>query len=222
MPKKRSEASLGSRRRVRVSPARAYRHLREADPRLGALIDEHGPFTPRPSADPYGALVRSIFFLLLAGAAATAIMGRTFALFGAADTTPEPADFLRASDAELRGAGLSRQKSGYLRDLAQHVVDGRLRFDAVDAMDDAEVIAHLTAVKGIGEWSAHMFLMFHLGRPDVLPVGDLGVRKGMQAVYGLRTEPDPKRATKIGAPWAPYRSVGAWYMWRAVETVTPD
>lgn len=208
--------------RVRFSLAKAYRHLREADPRLSDLIDEHGPYTPRPSPDPYGALVRSIFFQQLAGAAASAIMRRTFALFGDEERTPDPADFLRAADEDLRGAGLSRQKIGYLRDLAQHVVDGRLRFDQVAAMDDGEVIDHLTAVKGIGEWSAHMFLMFHLGRPDVLPTGDLGVRKGMQAVYRLRKEPDVTRATKIGAPWAPYRSVGAWYMWRAVETVTPD
>lgn len=207
---------------MRFSLAKAYRHLRESDPRLGALIDEHGAYTPRPNPDPYVALVRSIFFQQLAGAAASAIMRRTFALFGDEERTPDPADFLRASDEDLRSAGLSRQKTGYLRDLAQHVVDGRLRFDQVDGMDDAEVIKHLTAVKGIGEWSAHMFLMFHLGRPDVLPVGDLGVRKGMQAVYGLRKEPDAKRASKIGAPWAPYRSVGAWYMWRAVETVTPD
>ena len=84
------------------------------------------------------------------------------------------------------------------------------------------MVEHLTAVRGVGEWSAHMFLMFHLGRPDVLPVGDLGVRKGMQAAYGLRKEPSPKRAQRIGAPWAPYRSVGSWYMWRAADTITPD
>ena len=222
MPKNRSETSQGASGRVRFSLAKAYRHLRAADPKLGALIDQHGPFTPRPSPDPYGALVRSIFFQQLAGAAATAIMRRTFALFGDAEATPDPADFLPASDTDLRGAGLSRQKISYLRDLAQHVVDGRLRFDAVNGMTDAEVIEHLTAVRGIGEWSAHMFLMFHLGRPDVLPTGDLGVRKGMQAVYRLRKEPDVPRATKIGAPWAPYRSVGSWYMWRAVETRTPE
>ena len=209
-------------RRLPFTLTKAYRHLREADPILGELIDRHGPYTPRPSPDPYAAIVRSVFHQQLAGAAANAIMRRTFAIFGDPEGTPDPTDFLRAGDDALRAAGLSRQKISYLRDLAQHVVDGRLPFDAVGAMTDAEVIEHLTAVRGIGEWSAHMFLMFHLGRPDVLPTGDLGVRKGMQATYRLRKEPDVKRATKIGAPWAPYRSVGSWYMWRAVETVTPD
>ena len=189
---------------------------------MGALIDAHGPYTPRPSADPYGALVRNVFHQQLGGAAANAIMRRTFALFGDAESAPAPADFLRATDAELRGAGLSRQKTSYLRDLAQHVVEGRLSLDGLAALDDAAVTAQLTSVRGIGVWTAHMFLMFHLGRPDVLPVGDLGVRKGMQAVYGLAETPDAERATAIGAPWAPYRSVGSWYMWRAVETITPD
>ncbi len=218
-----TEAPLTNRRtpRARFSLARAYRHLREADPRVGALIDTHGPYTPRPSADPYAALVRNVFHQQLGGAAANAIMRRTFALFGDAESAPAPADFLQATDAELRGAGLSRQKTSYLRDLAQHVVDGRLTLDGLGALDDAAVTAQLTSVRGIGVWTAHMFLMFHLGRPDVLPVGDLGVRKGMQAVYGLPEAPDAERAAAIGAPWAPYRSVGSWYMWRAVETITP-
>ena len=208
--------------RARFSLARAYRHLRTADPRVGALIDAHGPYTPRPSADPYAALVRNVFHQQLGGAAANAIMRRTFALFGDAESAPAPAVFLQATDAELRGAGLSRQKTSYLRDLAQHVVDGRLTLDGLGALDDAAVTAQLTSVRGIGVWTAHMFLMFHLGRPDVLPVGDLGVRKGMQAVYGLPEAPDAERAAAIGAPWAPYRSVGSWYMWRAVETITPE
>jgi DNA-3-methyladenine glycosylase II len=208
--------------RLRFSAAAAYRHLRETDPILGALIDEHGPYTPRPSPDPYGALVRSIFFQQLTGAAASAIMRRTFALFGDAERPPQPSRFLAADDDDLRAAGLSRQKISYLRDLEQHMLDGRLDFEALAGMDDAAVIAHLAAVRGIGEWSAHMFLMFHLGRPDVLPVGDLAVRNGMAAVYKLRKSPTPKRALVIGKPWAPYRSVGAWYMWRAVEAVTPD
>ena len=221
-PKSSAKKRAGPSRRLPFTLTKAYKHLRAADPRLGELIDRHGPYTPRPSPDPYAAIVRSVFHQQLAGAAANAIMRRTFAIFGDAERTPDPADFLRCSDEDLRAAGLSRQKMSYLRDLAQHVVDGRLPFDSVAQMDDAEVIAHLTAVRGIGEWSAHMFLMFHLGRPDILPTGDLGVRKGMQATYRLHKEPDPKRAAKIGAPWAPYRSVGAWYMWRAVETVTPD
>jgi DNA-3-methyladenine glycosylase II len=106
---------------------------------------------------------------------------------------------------------------GYLRDLALHVADGELDFRELPHLDDAAVQAHLTAVKGIGEWSAHMFLMFHLGRPDVLPVGDLGVRNGMRYVYSLPEAPTPAEAKAIGAPWAPFRSVGSWYMWRAAE-----
>ncbi len=122
----------------------------------------------------------------------------------------------------FRAAGVSRQKASYLKDLARHVVDARLDFDDMDALSDDEVIGRLTAVHGIGEWTAHMFLMFQLGRPDILPVGDLGVRKGMQVAYRLRKPPTPARAKKIGAAWSPYASVGSWYMWRVADTVTPD
>jgi DNA-3-methyladenine glycosylase II len=131
-------------------------------------------------------------------------------------------ELLATTDEAFRGAGVSRQKAGYLRDLAQHVVDGSLDFEGIGDAADEEVAERLTAVKGIGEWSAHMFLMFQLGRPDVLPVGDLGVRTGMRIAYGLEETPGPKEALTIGEPWAPYRSVASWYMWRAAETVTPD
>ena len=208
--------------RLRFSPGAAYRHLRSADPVVGDLIDQFGPYRPRPSPDPYGALVRTILFQQLAGAAASAIMRRVFAIFGDEERTPTPHDFLHVSEADLRAAGLSRQKTSYLRDLAKHVADGCLDFEALASLEDTTVVDQLTAVRGLGEWSAQMFLMFHLGRPDVLPVGDLGVRKGMQTAYGLRKEPSRKRAQQIGAPWAPYRSVGSWYMWRAMDTVTPD
>jgi DNA-3-methyladenine glycosylase II len=117
---------------------------------------------------------------------------------------------------------VSRQKAGYLRDLAAHVADGRLNLQALPSLSDVEVIEQVTAVKGLGEWSAHMFLMFHLGRPDVLPIGDLGVRHGMRITYELPELPTPKEALAIGAPWAPYRSVGSWYMWRAAEPTAPD
>ena len=209
-------------RRARFSLATAYRHLRAADPRVGALIDAHGPYTPRPSPDPYGALVRSVFHQQLGGAAANAIMRRTFALFGDAESAPAPADFLQASDAELRGAGLSRQKTSYLRDLARQVVDGRLSLEGLAALDDAAVTAQLTSVRGIGVWTAQMFLMFHLGRPDVLPVGDLGVRKGCRRSTGWRRRPARRARRRSARRGRPYRSVGSWYMWRAVETITPD
>ena len=212
----------GAGPRLRFSAAAAYRHLRAADPVMGALIDEHGPFRPRPSGEPYGALVRSIMYQQLAGAAAAAILGRLNALHGKADRIPTAQELLSTSDAQFRGAGVSRQKTSYLRDLAEHVVDGRLRFGGIERLSDEEVIERLTAVKGVGEWTAQMFLMFQMGRPDVLPVGDLGVRNGMKAAYRLRKPVTPERATKIGAKWAPYRTVGSWYMWRVAETKTPD
>ena len=217
-------------KRLRFSARAAYAHLRAVDPVVARLIEEHGPYQPRPGGDPYGSLVRSIMFQQLAGAAARAIQRRFFALYGPAgypgirrrdeDRTPTPLEILATTDEAFRGAGVSRQKAGYLRDLAQHCVDGTVEFHAMDGLSGDEVIEELTAVKGIGEWSAHMFLMFELGRPDVLPVGDLGVRKGMQVAYGLAETPAPARAKEIGEPWAPYRSVGSWYMWRAAATVT--
>ena len=209
-------------RRLRFSAARAYAHLRTADPVVGALIDQHGPFRPRPSPDPYAALVRMILYQQLAGAAAAAIERRWRALYDDPEVVPAPAQILATPDESFRGAGVSRQKASYLRDLAEHVADGRLAWDGLDALPDEAVAQRLTAVRGVGEWTAHMFLMFHLGRPDVLPVGDLGVRSGMRAAYGLPETPTPERAREIGAPWAPYRSVASWYMWRAVETALPS
>jgi DNA-3-methyladenine glycosylase II len=147
-----------------------------------------------------------------------AIQKRFFALHEPGDVPPAPQQVLDLTDEQFRAAGISRQKMGYLRDLALHVAGGRLDLAALPSLPDAEVIERITAIKGLGEWSAHMFLMFHLGRPDVLPVGDLGVRNGMRLTYGLEAMPTPKEALVIGEPWAPYRSVGSWYMWRAAET----
>ncbi len=208
--------------RLRFSARAAYRHLRQADPVIGRLIEEHGPYQPRPSIDPYASLVRTILFQQLAGAAASAIQKRLYAMHGEESRTPTPRELLETSDEDYRSVGVSRQKAGYLRDLAQHVVDGELDFDHIDEWPDDEVSDHLTAVKGIGEWSAHMFLMFQLGRPDVLPVGDLGVRIGMRVAYDLDETPTAKAALGIGEPWHPYASVASWYMWRAAETFTPD
>lgn len=209
--------------RLRFSAARAYAHLREADPVLERLIARWGPFRPRPASDPYASLVRSVLRQQLAGAAADAIERRWHALYGLdpiAQTeppAPPPDAVLGTTDQAFRAAGVSRQKAAALRDIAQHVVEGRLDFARLGELPDAEVIPHLTAVRGVGEWTAHMFLLFHMGRPDVLPIGDLGVRRGMQMAYGLAEEPTPQRASQIGEPWAPYRSVGSWYMWRALE-----
>jgi DNA-3-methyladenine glycosylase II len=195
----------------------AMAHLQATHPGLADLIERHGPCTIRPRSDPYASLVRSIMYQQLAGPAAAAIERRFFALYGDPGRLPRPEEVLATPEEDMRSAGVSRQKSGYLRDLAVHIVEGRLDFSGMDGLSDDEVAARLTAVKGIGEWTAHMFLMFELGRLDVLPVGDLGVRNGMRIVYRLDRAPTPKEARLIGEPWAPYRSVGAWYMWRAVE-----
>lgn len=210
-------------RRLKFYPARAYRHLREVDPVIGRLIDEVGPFTPRPDGgDPYERMVRTILFQQLAGPAASAIQRKWFRFYGDETATPMPKQVLATTDEEFRACGVSRQKAGYLRDLAGHVSDGSLPLERLDQMADEEVIAALTQVKGFGEWSAHMLLMFHLGRPDILPVGDLGVRNGMKAAYGLEETPTPKEAKEIGAKWSPYATVASWYMWQILDIITPD
>jgi DNA-3-methyladenine glycosylase II len=199
----------------------AYAHLRVADPVVAALIDRFGPYEPRWHAGAYQRLLTSILFQQLAGNAARAIQRKWLALYGENGHFPTPEEILATTEEQFRSAGVSRQKAGYFRDLALHVVEQRIDFEHLDQLADEEVIERLTAVKGIGVWTAQMFLMFHLGRPDVLPVGDLGVRNGMRAAYGLQNSPTPKQAGEIGEKWRPYRSVGSWYMWRAVETALP-
>jgi DNA-3-methyladenine glycosylase II len=201
----------------------ALEHLRAVDPQLAAIIDRVGAYNLAiRRTEPYATLLRTILFQQLAGAAASAIQRRFLALYGDNGEPPAPDQLLSTSDEDLRGAGISRQKIGYMRDLALHVHEGRLDLDELVHLDDEEVVRRITAVKGLGEWSAHMYLMFHLGRPDVLPIGDLGVRNGMRITYGLEATPTPKQAKEIGEKWAPYRSVGSWYMWRAGEPVAPD
>jgi DNA-3-methyladenine glycosylase II len=205
--------------RLRFSASAAYRHLRAADPVVGALIEEHGPYRPRPAMDHYESLLRTILFQQLSGASASAIQRRWLDLYDG--RYPTPPQLLATTDEAFRTAGVSRQKAGYMRDLAEHIVAGHLDFTDIEDLPDEAVAEQITRVKGLGEWSAHMFLMFQLGRPDVLPVGDYGVRNGMRLAYDLPEVPSPGRAVEIGAPWAPYRSVGSWYMWRAVEGIGP-
>jgi len=193
----------------------ALAHLRKVDPALGELIDAVPFAMDLRLGSGYAALLRAILFQQLAGAAANAIQRRLLALHEPAGEVPTPEQLLATTDEEFRSAGVSRQKAGYMRDLALKVTDGTLDFDLLPTLDDDEVIKRITAVHGLGEWSAHMFLMFHLGRPDVLPIGDLGVRNGMKITYGLEKSPTPKEAKEIGAKWAPYRSMASWYMWRA-------
>jgi DNA-3-methyladenine glycosylase II len=204
-----------------LSDASGLAHLRAADPVLRQLIDEIGadglgdPRAERPS-EHYGALVRSIVGQQLSTKAARAIYGRLTDRFGG--RTPTPEEVLADDPDELKAAaGLSRAKVTFLRSLAEHVIDGSLELDKLDALPDDEVIAELVAVKGLGVWSAHMFLMFHLGRPDVLPVGDLGIRRAVQRVYDLEELPDAASLERIAEPWIPYRTLACRFLWRSLD-----
>jgi len=171
----------------------------------------------RPDRDDhYGALVRAIAGQQLSVKAARAIYGRLTARFDGRPPTPE--EILEDEPEELRAAaGLSRAKVGYLRSLAEHVLSGELELERLDELDDEAAIAELVAVKGLGTWTAHMFLMFHLERPDVLPVGDLGIRRAIQRAYGLGALPDPIAMEKIAEPWRPYRTLACRYLWRSLQ-----
>jgi DNA-3-methyladenine glycosylase II len=204
-------------------PKTAVAHLRAADPTLARVIEGVGPLTLEPRDGAFRMLSRAIFFQQLAGPAARAILGRVLASLGAdEDSWYEPAAFLAASDDQLRAAGLSRQKMAYLRDLAEKFASGELSEGVLHEFDDEEVIKRVSAVKGIGRWTGEMFLIFSLGRPDVLPVDDLGVRRGMQIAYGLADLPKPDEMRTIAEPWRPYRSAGTWYMWRSLGVALPE
>jgi DNA-3-methyladenine glycosylase II len=197
------------------SPALA--HLRRSDPRLRPLIDRHGPPTITPSRDAVQSLARAIVSQQLSGKAADTIWRRVLELYPRG-RLPRCELILATPDARLRGAGLSGAKTAALKDLARHVVEKRLVPRRLPAATDEEVAAMLLPVRGIGPWSVDMFLMFALARPDVLPVGDLGIRKGMQRHFNLRALPAPERMMKLAAPWRPYRTVASWYMWRLLES----
>jgi len=197
---------------------RARRSLARRDPVLRPLIRRVGPCGLRRRGDPYGALVRSVLYQQLAGAAAAAIHARLRARFGGRD--PRPAALLAARDAELRAIGLSRQKIAALRSIAEHFDDGRVSGRRLARMVDDQVIECVTQIRGVGVWTAHMLLMFSLGRPDVLPVGDYGIRKGVQSLYGLRALPGRAELERVGERWRPWRSVASWYVWRHAETDT--
>jgi len=196
---------------------RACRRLAAADPVMAGLIARIGAarLPPAPAGTHFAALARTIVHQQLAGKAAAAIYLRFRQACGG--RAPSAATVLRLSDAALRAAGLSRAKAACLRDLAARTADGRLRLNRLAAMEDDTVITALTAVKGIGRWSAQMFLLFHLGRPDVLPELDYGVRKAIQAAYRRRRLPTPAQVLKFGAPWHPEASTATWYLWRSLE-----
>lgn len=196
---------------------RAITHLRKVDPRLSAVIDSVGKctFAPAEHLPHFTAISRSIVFQQLSGKAATTIYSRFAVLFP--DDTPVAHLLTDISDEQLRGAGLSRQKIGYMRDFAMRVLEGKVPIDSLHELSDDEVIAALVSVKGIGRWTAQMFLMFRLGRPDVLPDLDLGIQKGIQRAYRMRKLPTPKRVLEVGAKWAPYRTIASWYLWRSLD-----
>ena len=192
---------------------------------MARLIDDGGPLPLAPDSrgrppDLYGALVRSIAGQQLSVKAAASIWRRLVNRYDG--RTPTPVEILADDPEALRAAaGFSRAKVAYLRSLAEHVESGRLRLADLERLDDAEVIRALTAVKGVGEWTAHMFLMFTLHRPDVLPVGDLGVRNAAMRAYGLAAPPAPPDLTRLAEPWRPYRTRACLYLWRSLANV-PD
>jgi DNA-3-methyladenine glycosylase II len=195
----------------------SVRFLKRADPVLARVIERVGPcrLELRTEGTHYNSLTRAIVFQQLSGKAASTIFSRFHAIYS--DDTPTPQAVLDTADERLREAGLSRQKIGYLRDLSAKVADDSLPLHEIHEMSDDDVIAHLVQVKGIGRWTAQMFLMFRLGRPDVLPELDLGIQNAIRAVYRMRKRPTPKQVQKIGAKWSPHSTVACWYLWRSLD-----
>jgi DNA-3-methyladenine glycosylase II len=203
----------------------AVEHLRRADPVMEQIIERVGPCmlgsrTDRggPAHDHYGALLRAIVGQQLSVSAARSIYGRLTERY--AGRTPTPAQILAEEPEELRAAaGLSRAKVVFLRDLADRLESGSLRLDDIEEAPDDEVASRLLEVKGVGQWTVDMYLLFHLGRPDVLPVGDLGIRRAAMLAYRLRKLPQPDRLVKLARPWRPWRSVARWYLWASLRVV---
>jgi DNA-3-methyladenine glycosylase II len=218
--KSRTRTTGGTAQARRPSQRKAVAQLSAADPVLAAVIEAVGPKlgdarAGRP-ADHYGALVRAIVGQQLSTKAARSIYLRLAERFDG--RTPTPTEVLADEPEELRAAaGLSRAKVGYLRSLAEHVLSGELELERLDELPDEQVIAELVAVKGLGTWTAHMFLMFHLERPDVLPVGDLGIRRAIERAYALKALPDPPEMERIAEPWRPHRTLACRYLWRSLD-----
>jgi DNA-3-methyladenine glycosylase II len=196
---------------------KAINHLKKCDPVLRRIIEQVGPFRMEYGVPQFSSLAESIVYQQLNGKAAATIFKR-FAAVAGEPLTPE--GILKLSDEQLREVGLSKQKSTYLKDLAQKTAAGVLDFSQLPKLPDAEVIEHLTQVKGIGVWTAHMFLIFSLRRPNVLPTGDYGVQMAVKRHYRKRKVPKAKDMEKIARAWEPYRSVACWYMWRSLDIKT--
>ncbi len=192
----------------------------QRDPHFAPVIKKYGPAKlSRPNLKPgdiFQSLCRSIIYQQISGKAAASILAR-FRSLTPRKEFPAPKDILSLSDVKLRSAGLSPQKTSYLKDLAQKFADGDIRHTELDSMTSAEIVEHLTAVKGVGEWTAHMVMIFTLQRLDILPTGDLGIRKGFQKLYGLRSMPDKVRMEKLAREWRAHASVASWYLWRLAD-----
>jgi DNA-3-methyladenine glycosylase II len=193
---------------------KAVNHLKKSDPILAGIIEKIGPCRMQYGEPTFHSLAEAILYQQLNGKAAVTIFNRFTALAGDPLT---PAGILRLSDAQMRGVGLSKQKTAYLRDLAEKTEAGLLEFERLPELSEEEVIAHLTQVKGVGVWTAHMFLMFTLRRPDILPVGDYGVQAAIKKHYRKRQWPKPAIMEKIARPWSPYRSIACWYLWKSLD-----
>ena len=192
----------------------ALNHLKRSDPILCQIIDQVGDYRIQFREPDFESLVRSIVYQQLSGRVASVIFSR---LASAAGSSLTPANILKLRPARMRSAGLSAQKTAYIRDLARHTRDGRVAFETLPQLSDAEVIEQLTAVKGIGVWTAHMFLIFALRRLDVLPTGDLGIRAAVRKAYGLTDLPKPVEIETLAERWRPYCTVASWYLWRSLE-----
>ena len=198
---------------------KAINHLKKSDPVLAAIIERIGPFRMQYGEPTFHTLAESILYQQLNGKAAATIFNRFTALAGDPLT---PQGILKLSDAQMRGVGLSRQKTAYLRDLSEKTKAGLLEFGRMTDTSDDEVIAHLTQVKGVGVWTAQMFLMFTLRRPDILPTGDYGIQAAIKKYYKKRKWPKPAVMLKIAKPWVPYRSIASWYLWKSLDTKTME
>ena len=196
---------------------KAINHLKKSDPVMSAIIERVGPYRMEFGPPEFSSLAEAIVYQQLNGKAAVTIFNRFAALAGEPLT---PDGILKLSDEQLRSVGLSKQKSAYLKDLSVKARDGLLDFGKLPDLPDEEVVKHLTQVKGIGVWTAQMFLMFTLKRPDVLPTGDYGVQAAIKKHYKKRKWPKPKEMEKIARPWSPYRSVACWYLWRSLDIKT--
>jgi DNA-3-methyladenine glycosylase II len=195
----------------------ALKHLKKSDPVIAAIIRRVGPCAIQYREPSFETLVRSIVYQQLSGRVASVIFARLHAAAGEERLTP--AGIMKLRPEKMRKVGLSGQKTRYIRELAKHTKRGSIVFENLPDTDDAMVIEHLTQVKGIGVWTAQMFLMFALRREDVLPVADLGIRSAMKKAYGLDDLPKPPEMEKIAAAWKPYTSIACWYLWRSLENV---